>query len=149
MASLVSTAGLKVLPESGDEIFEVVILCAILFTLVMVPGIGFLLYRDVYTYRLQQAERKEIAAKCTCDTIYRRCTTKESGLAKFACAGCQRSVKGVNFYFWRCEACSSKRPYGSGVELCFRCAQARFPDLRPPRQCREQVLRSTSSQGLE
>eukprot|EP00439_Symbiodinium_sp_Y106_P039656 s1759_g4.t2 len=38
---------------------EVVILCAILFTLVMVPGIGFLLYRDVYTYRLQQAERKD------------------------------------------------------------------------------------------
>ncbi|CAE7407680.1 unnamed protein product [Symbiodinium pilosum] len=144
MASLASIAGLQVLPEAGDEIFEVVILCAILFTLVMIPGVGLVLYRDVYEFRQQQELRKDLAAKCLCSAVYKRCTTKEAGLALFACASCQRSVKKVNFYFWRCETCSGERPFGNGVELCFRCAQARFPELRAPRQCREQVMRTGS-----
>ncbi|CAJ1347894.1 unnamed protein product, partial [Effrenium voratum] len=35
----------------------------------------------------------------------------------------QDTVKKVNFYFWRCERCSTRQRCGQGLELCFRCTQ--------------------------
>ena len=65
--------------------------------------------------------------------------------------GCSRKslgspeVKGVNFYFWRCEACSSKRPYGSGVPRQRR-NKKRTTGQGPVASCRPSVVLSLSGE---
>lgn len=137
MASLQSTLNVQVPQEGPQETFEVIVFCAVLCTLVVIPCTALACYRDIYDYQLLQQQRAEIVESCRCDAKYKRHTTKEAGLGRFECAKCHRRVKKLNFYFWRCEHCSRGRHQGEGLELCFRCAKERFPKLRAPGRSNE------------
>eukprot|EP00434_Breviolum_minutum_P012577 symbB.v1.2.011082.t1/scaffold738.1/size167167/16 len=132
LMALKSTANVQVSPEGGEEIFEVIVLCAVLCTLVVIPCTAVACYRDIYDHQQLQKRRAEIVENCRCDAKYQRHTTKDEGMKRFECAKCQRRVKQLNFYFWRCEHCSHGRSSGEGLELCFRCTKERFPKLKTP-----------------